>query len=56
MAKQRWIIQAVIEEGVYIGADDLIAELTELLDVQTEDEIQVVSVELDPSQEMPTSC
>ena len=56
MAKQRWLIQVVIEEGVYDGAADLIEELSFLLDEQSEGGIEVVSAELDPNQEMSESC
>jgi len=54
--KQRWIVQIVLDEGAYDGADSLVNELEFLLDEQSEGEIQVVSVELDPDQEMPGSC
>ena len=53
--KERWMIQVVIDKDHY-DADELVNYLEVLLDEQSEGEIQVVSVELDPDQEMPGSC
>lgn len=43
----------MIEEDSYTGADDLIEEVDMLF---TDTDIDLVSVELDPDQEMPTTC
>lgn len=43
---ERWLVQLVIPEGIYYGADEVIANLTIL--IEGDSEFQVVSAELDP--------
>jgi len=42
---ERWIVQLVVPQGTYSGADEVIADLTELIDMCSE--FEVVSAELD---------
>ncbi len=50
MAEQmeRWLVQLVVPKGTYSGADEVIADLTDLIDMNSE--FEVVSAELDPEQ------
>jgi hypothetical protein len=50
---ERWQVQIVVPEGSY-EADQLMADLVNLVTGNTE--IEIVSVELDPDQEMPNQC
>ena len=50
---ERWQVQIVVPEGSY-EADDLMGDLVNL--VTGTSEITIVSVELDPDQEMPGTC
>ena len=52
--KERWLIQIVVPEGAYEGAADLIEDLTNLL--EGDSEIEVVSVEVDADQTVSKSC
>jgi hypothetical protein len=47
---ERWLVQVVVPVGSYSGADEMIEDLTELVEFNSE--IEVVSAELDPDQEM----
>jgi hypothetical protein len=47
---ERWLVQIVVPEGVYSGADEMIEDLTALIEGCSE--IQVVSAEIDPDQSM----
>lgn len=51
---ERWLVQLVVPVGTYSGADDVIADLSDLIDGQSE--FEVVSAEIDPDQEMKTGC
>ena len=53
---ERWLIQVVIPKGTYSGADELMPDLVNLIDMNSE--IEVVSCELDPDQSMgdPNKC
>lgn len=53
MKMERWLIQVVIPEGTYSGADELMPDLVNLIDMNSE--IEVVSCELDPDQQMGDS-
>ena len=50
---ERWLVQMVVPEGTFDGADDFITELSML--VEGDSEIEVVSVEIDPDQRMDES-
>ena len=45
---ERWLVQLIVPEGTYEGAVEMIAELTDLIELNSE--IQVVSAEIDPEQ------
>jgi hypothetical protein len=47
-SKERWLIQVVVPVGSYSGADEMIEDLTDLL--EGVNEMEVVSAELDPDQ------
>ena len=51
---ERWVIQLVVPVGTYSGADEVISDLSDLIDGQSE--FEVVSAELDPDQEMNKTC
>ena len=47
---ERWLVQIIVPEGTYSGADEVIADLCNLIDLNSE--MQVVSAELHPDQEI----
>lgn len=46
MNKERWLVQIMLPEGAYAGAQEVIADLTSLIEGNSE--MEVVSAELDP--------
>jgi len=48
---ERWVIEVVVPVGLYSGADEMITDLTAL--VEGTSEIEVISAELHENQEMP---
>lgn len=42
---ERWLVQLIVPEGTYSGADEVITDLTGL--IEGDSEFEVVSVELD---------
>ena len=49
--RERWLVQVVVPVGLYSGADEMMEDLTDL--VEGNSEIEIVSAELHDNQEMP---
>lgn len=47
---ERWLCQLIVPVGTYAGADEMIEDLTELIEFNSE--IEVISAELDEDQTM----
>lgn len=45
---ERWLVQIVVPEGTYDGADEIVGDLVDLVDLNSE--MQIVSAELDLDQ------
>lgn len=47
---EHWTVQVIVPEGTYSGADEMIEELTQLVEFNSE--IEVISVELTQPEEV----